>query len=402
MEPNQLPDVRDLHLNMIWVFNGCLRTTLDAATWLKTTVELRRLGWNVNLICAGDDGEQTIRGVDVFCISTPDIYFIRQVVFHSKLFFFLLDHIHETDVILFQQPSAPWIYPISIIRWFLRQKTPVMVMDTRTVPMEDLEKASFRDRLRGWFMVLMNHFGNLWADGQTAVTERMVKLVRIRLDKLWGLWPSAADLEQFEQANEGRNWPSADEPVKVAYIGVLHYERNLLSLCKAIEMANKQGMNFTLTLTGSGSQEEELARFAKKTDGRITVNPPVPYDHVPDILRETHVGALPFPDEQKYRASSPIKLYEYMASGLPVFATRITCHTDVISDEPFVFWAEGASPRELLEGLKNIWRDRLHLKQMSESASVAARKSTWAESARKLSDSLIRGMSKKTGTLRLK
>ena len=42
------------------------------------------------------------------------------------------------------------------------------------------------------------------------------------------------------------------------------------------------------------------------------------------------VTSLPSPDDVKYEASSPLKLFEYMAAGLPVLATSNRCHTDVV------------------------------------------------------------------------
>jgi glycosyltransferase involved in cell wall biosynthesis len=392
MKNNPSHNEHNIDPHLVWIFPGRLDASLDGATWLKTTHELRKLGWNVTLISAGEDGYQTIRGVSVYCISTPEIFFIRQFIFHLKLLFFLVARLHNIHVILFNQPSAPWIFPIFLLRLIGGSSTPILVMDTRTVPMEDLRKASLRDRLRGDYLLLMNRFGNWWADGQTAITRRMAERVRIRPDRLWGIWSSGADLAQFGRAIELRKWPVGKEPVFLTYIGVLHYERNLLALCQAVELANQEGMNFRLVLTGLGTQREELIEFAKKTDGRIRVNPPVPHNRVPDLLGEIHVGAIPFPDEDKYRVSSPIKLFEYMAAGLPILATRIVCHTDVIDNDSFVIWAEGATPADLLTALRKLWDLRSMLEYMSHKSFAFAHHFTWAESARRLSDALRIGL----------
>ncbi|MHC1785270.1 MAG: glycosyltransferase [Anaerolineaceae bacterium] len=391
---NNHPDIKsksnDSHL--LWIYPGRLDTALDSATWLKTTAEMRRLGWKVTLVSAGQDGPQMVQGVEVFCISSPEIFFLRQLIFHTKLVFYAFTLHPSPQVILFNQPSALWVFMLFIIRGLRGSKTPILVMDTRTVPMEDSGKASLRDRLRGWFLLTMNRFGNSWADGQTAITCRMAEKVQIRPDRLWGIWSSAADLAQFSQAMKGRIWPAGDEPVHLAYIGVLHYERNLLALCEAVEMAYENGMNFRLTLTGDGTQRGELQDFADKTDGRIQVKLPVAHERIPEVLREAHIGVIPFPDEEKYRVSSPIKLYEYMAAGLPVMATRIVCHTDVIDDDSFVFWAEGASPVELLLALKKVWQSRSGLAIKSNRSFEFAQHFTWAASAGRLSDALQIGL----------
>jgi D-serine dehydratase len=77
-----------------------------------------------------------------------------------------------------------------------------------------------------------------------------------------------------------------------------------------------------------------------------------------------------------------------MAAGMPILATRIVCHTDVIGDGTYVFWAEDASPEGLLGALRLAWKQRISLKQMGMEAAQAANGWTWAETARKLSNAI--------------
>ena len=195
-------------------------------------------------------------------------------------------------------------------------------MDTRTVPMEDFHKATFKDNLRGLVYTWMNKTANRLVDGQTAITYRMAVKVGIPPDKLWGVWPSGADMELFSPASRLRVWPEVGAPIVLIYIGVLHYERNLMNLCKAVEQANQTKMKFRLILTGNGTEKEDLVKFARHTEGRIQVNAAIPHREIPALLAKAHIGVLPFPDEEKYRVSSPIKLFEYMASGLADYGNQ--------------------------------------------------------------------------------
>jgi glycosyltransferase involved in cell wall biosynthesis len=182
------------------------------------------------------------------------------------------------------------------------------------------------------------------------------------------------------------------------YIGVLHYERNLMSLARATVAAVKEGMNFRLTLTGGGTEKADLQKFAEESGGIVEVNAPIPHDQVPDHLAESHVGVLPFPDEEKYRVSSPIKLFEYMASGMAVLATRIVCHTDVVKNNKYIFWAEGPTTEDLLAALRLIWSTRSALPSMGEDAILASKEWTWRESAIKLSNALLYGLAQTNTT----
>jgi glycosyltransferase involved in cell wall biosynthesis len=124
----------------------------------------------------------------------------------------------------------------------------------------------------------------------------------------------------------------------------------------------------------------------------VQVIPPVPHNKIPDLLAQAHVGVLPFPDEEKFRVSSPIKLFEYMASGLAVLATRIVCHTDVVGQGTYAIWAEDASVEGLLAALCRTWQARAALPDMGHEAAWSAQAHTWRESANKLKAALAYGI----------
>jgi glycosyltransferase involved in cell wall biosynthesis len=50
---------------------------------------------------------------------------------------------------------------------------------------------------------------------------------------------------------------------------------------------------------------------------------PRPYSQVPSVLRQMDVGLIPFLDNTFTRAINPLKLYEYLAVGLPTVATKL-------------------------------------------------------------------------------
>jgi glycosyltransferase involved in cell wall biosynthesis len=172
----------------------------------------------------------------------------------------------------------------------------------------------------------------------------------------------------------------------------MDHERNLMALCLAVARANADGMSFDLSLVGDGTERAELEEFAAQTKGAVRVVPTVPYAAIPEVLARAHVGVLPFPDEEKFRVSSPIKLFEYMAAGLPILATRIVCHTDVVGSGEYNFWAEDAGEQGLLDALCLVWRSRDLLSELGRRAAIDAESWTWSASAQTLIQALKRGM----------
>jgi glycosyltransferase involved in cell wall biosynthesis len=222
----------------------------------------------------------------------------------------------------------------------------------------------------------------------------MATSVGIPPQKLWGTWASGVDQELFSAAEEFRQWPSAGEPIHLIYVGLLQHERNLFSLVEAVERANAQGLSFRLSLAGKGPERSALVQSTLHMDGRVRILDPVPHNKVPRLLSQAHVGVLAFPDEEKFRVSSPIKLFEYVASGMPILATRIACHTDVVEDGKYVFWAEDATTESLLAALNQVWREQSSLSEMGCAASAVADRWTWQESGASLKRALELGLSK--------
>jgi len=378
--------------HIAWIYSGVLATTLDASTWLRPVQELRNSGWRVTLIAAGSSGHQRISDVDVLCFSRPEIYLLRQVAFHLKVLHWLYREVKSINVILFHETSAPWMLLLRALLSFRDNEHPLIVMDSRSLPMTDPEYETWKDKVRRMAFRIDNRIGNTWGDGRLAITERLAEALHIPKEKLWGTWPSGAAVEVFSSARGGRCWPTLEGPVRLIYHGALHRERNLASLCEAVMRANEGGMSFSLLLVGDGTDRSRLMRLASYSKGCIRFVPRVPYLEVPRLLTEAHVGVVPFADEEKFRVSSPIKLFEYMAAGIPILATQIVCHTDVVGEGKYVFWAEEADEHGLLEGLKRVWDARHALPEMGIEAEVASNSWTWAASAGKLADALERGI----------
>lgn len=377
---------------LVWVIPDDIFNSFSATARLEITKEMRKLGWRVDLIASGSDGNHMVQGVEVLCFPRPNIYFIRHLIYHMHVIRYILQNWNLINVVLFHQESLPWILPLRLLN-LIGKKHPIFVMDTRTVPMEPVQKATIKDKLRGKFYFLTNSLANRLADGQTANTQRMADLLSIPSEKLWGTWPSGVNTDQFSIAAKNRQWPGHKGPVKLIYIGTLNYERNLMTLCQAVVEANRLGMNFILLLYGEGTEKTDLEAFALQANGLIEVYDTILHDQVPEILSHAHVGTLSFPDEEKFRVSSPIKLFEYMGAGMPILATKIVCHTDVMGNSDFVFWAENAGIDGILGALQQLWKERSLLSTLGKKALAAASDWTYIASAKRLNNAMQYGFS---------
>lgn len=381
---------------VVWVSGRPIGTALDSATWLETTRELRGQGWPISLMGEGPAGTHDVQGVKVQCLPKPDVYGLGYVLFHLRLWRFLFQQRTEYDAILFHQESAPWVLPLRFLRSIGGQHAPLLAMDTRDVVAIG---KGLRNQMRRLFFRLAHGLANRWADGQTAITPRMAQLVGIPSAHLWGTWPSGVDLERFQPAQTGRQWPGAGQPIHLMYIGTFVRDRNLGLLCRAVERANLEGLALELSLVGDGPERRSLEEAASGAEGAIRVRPPVPHNQIPVLLRQVHVGvtSLPSAYDRKFEASSPIKLFEYMAAGLPVMATDNACHTDVVGEGAYAFWVREATEDGILAALRSLALAQESLGVKGAEAAVASHEWTWQQAGFKLGQALERGLARPAG-----
>lgn len=387
--PSQ-PDVRTSPLRgkLAWISTINPAQTLDVATWIETSLSLKRLGWDVALIGEGEHGVVTRGDIEVVCVPRSRRYFIGQASYYFAAFDHIAEHMPDVDVILFHQMAFPWIYWAQWSKMSTGHKRPLYVMDTRDLI--DVVPGDWKAQLYRTYSAISHRFAPTYVDGQTAITPRLAELVGIRPGKLLGFWPSGVRLESFAAAPSRRCWPTGEDPVRLIYVGIFLEKRRLLELTRAVVVANRQGMHFQLMLYGDGPIRAVLEEIAQDSDSGVTINHPVPHQQIPELLAQAHVGvtSLPDVDDRKYQASSPIKLFEYLAAGMPVLATRNACHTDVVGAGRYAFWVDAPRTEELLSALSELWRDRDLLPELGTEALSAAADWSWDAAAKKLDHAL--------------
>lgn len=120
------------------------------------------------------------------------------------------------------------------------------------------------------------------------------------------------------------------------YVGTLNPGRNLSFLVDIVARLSEKMPEIGLLVLGVSSRPEYLARiqdYARKRGmyDRIVWHPPVPEDCLPDIIALADVGLSPFPLNQIYVNNSPVKVLEYLRSGIPVVSSAVPDAETVIA-----------------------------------------------------------------------
>jgi len=131
--------------------------------------------------------------------------------------------------------------------------------------------------------------------------------------KVWYV-PNGVDIGHFRQAIAIRRTLQIDAPTAV-YIGHIGewFDTGLL----AAVASRLPQWNFKLI----GPVHLTTARAAELDRSNIELVGAQPYQALPSLLAQATVGIIPFLINDLIKATNPIKLYEYLAAGLPVVST---------------------------------------------------------------------------------
>ena len=145
--------------------------------------------------------------------------------------------------------------------------------------------------------------------------------------------PNGVNPGRFEGVVSSRNG-KIESAFTVGFVGTLKPWHGLPGLVEAFDLLCRRTRNARLLVVGEGPEREtmqaELEKRGLLHQARFTGA--VPPHEVPQLLAEMDVAVAPYPDRADFYFS-PLKVYEYMAAGLPVVASRIGQLEDLIEHE---------------------------------------------------------------------
>lgn len=136
------------------------------------------------------------------------------------------------------------------------------------------------------------------------------------------------DLERylFADGSEVRQrYGFAETDLVLLFVGWLYPFSGLKEVAEELLRMPHSSPTVRLMAVGRGDLWEELKRLAedRKADGRLILVGWQPYSELPRYLAASDICLLPAYKNDIMRNIVPIKMYEYMAAGKPVIATRL-------------------------------------------------------------------------------
>lgn len=176
--------------------------------------------------------------------------------------------------------------------------------------------------------------------------------------------PNGVDPDRFHPDLDGqcvrRRWGLEGRCV-VGFVGGFYPWHGIDGLVYFMEEALRRSGELALLLIGDGPEHPRLARVASQLGRCVVLTGPVSHRELPHYLAAIDVAIAPYPSLEPFYFS-PMKLFEYMACGLPIVAAAIGQIRDLIRDgDNGLLFAPG-DWRGLVRGVERFRTD-IHLRQ---------------------------------------
>ena len=188
------------------------------------------------------------------------------------------------------------------------------------------------------------------------------------------LLPLGVNLDKFEPGHfDGK-------PINIVYIGAVQERRGIKEFLNGLtEVPDRERSQFEFHVYGDGDPEhvEDLKTLSENAGFEgFTYHGRVPHEEIPQVLKDADVGVSPLPELEAYEVSSPAKIFEYLAAGLPIIASDIVPHRRLLKEE-YAFVVEPTRD-EYARTVQQILEDTGRLEAMSKKARSAAASHSWS------------------------
>jgi len=202
--------------------------------------------------------------------------------------------------------------------------------------------------------------------------------------------PDAVDLSLFDNVPSQvecrqRLGLSLDHPI-IGYIGrfqTMGMEKGIPELIQAMRYLPPVNGAEPLLLCVGGPMEAVPAYLALAhrigiPEHRLKFVDRVPNTEVPYWIRACDVVIAPFPNTEHYAFfMSPLKLFEYMAAGVPIVASDLPSIGEVLRHGENAWLVPPGNPKALAEGIRHLLENTNIAKALAQQAKEEVKQYTW-------------------------
>lgn len=203
--------------------------------------------------------------------------------------------------------------------------------------------------------------------------------------------PNGVNVERFSPSVPP-SFPKSPEAFTVGFVGTLKPWHGVDILITAFRQLHQKYPNTKLLIVGEGPERASLENItdAFSLQDSVIFTGAVKPIEIPSLLTSMDVAVAPYPALEGFYFS-PLKIYEYMAAGLPVVASNIGQIPKIIKHQKSGLLYPAGNLQALTNALEQIIQDSVLRKQLGQTARESAEtQHSW--------DTIAKGMLKLIGS----
>lgn len=177
-----------------------------------------------------------------------------------------------------------------------------------------------------------------------------------------------------------RPTPKRSDKFCVVYIGSMNEHRRLDIVISALAtLSSTTDIPVQLDVFGSADEKytSVLTEQANKQNVELNQHGFVNHKELPKLAGQADVAVSPLSGTTSFEVSSPAKIYEYLAMGLPVVATRITPHERILTDGRDSVLVPPDSVDGFADAFRRLATDQSLRDRYSEAAREKGEENSW-------------------------
>ena len=170
-------------------------------------------------------------------------------------------------------------------------------------------------------------------------------------------------------------------PLKVIYAGHLIYWEGVADY---LEIAKQSNNEIEFYMAGAGSMKNQLLQKIKRENVPITYLGYIPRDKIFECFSKMQIGLAPSSKDLTRVVASPIKIFDYLASGLPVVTPRIGDWGELINAQDCGISLEDDNVDNYIESINILSHEDVWIRKSTNAINLLRNQYSWKQILRPL------------------
>jgi glycosyltransferase involved in cell wall biosynthesis len=278
--------------------------------------------------------------------------------------------------------------------WAARRLRVPLVLEVNADILDEWD--SFGQGIQG-FPRLVVRWASAFCFRQAAAIVAVSDPLKAHLVRAWNLpaekiivLPNGADIERFKphaDPQSVRTSLGVDDAPSAIFVSGFYPWHASLELVESFALVHQQIPAARLYMVGDGQMRAQTETYARQggLENAVSFVGTVPHEQIPAWLTVADVAVMPYPKMAKELWFSPLKMYEYMAAGKAIVASRAGQIAEVLQDGETGVLVEPGDTQGLAQALIRLLNDQNERHRLGMNArQQAVEQHSWAQYARKL------------------